>query len=284
MAFDRVLVLDWSAARGARRGADSIWTGLAAADGVAAVNHPTRAAAESALAAQIAQSLGGGGRLLIGVDFAFGYPRGFARTLTGRDGALAVWDWLGARVRDGADNDSNYRAVAAEVNGRFAGGGPFWGDGRRGITPGLPRTRPALPPGLAAGRATDAAARGPGVAPKSVWQLAGAGAVGAQSLTGLPVLNRLRRPGVAVWPFQPPDAPVVLAEIYPAMIGALVRAAQAADPGLVRDAAQVRLMAARLRDLAVTGALAPLWHPPAPAEVLADEGWILGAGAALIGG
>jgi molybdopterin molybdotransferase len=273
--FDRVAVLDWSAAKGRRQGKDSIWIGLADATGVTTVNLPTRTAAEAHLAALVAQ----GGRLLIGADFAFGYPAGFAARLTGQARALSVWDWLAGRVRELPGDGSNYREVAAQANVAFEGAAPFWGNGERAETIDLPRTRPDLPPGLAAHRATELAARAGGSSPKSVWQLAGAGAVGAQSLTGIPVLHRLRaaHPGrVAVWPFEPcEDADVVLAEVYPSLLADAVRA----DPGTVPDEVQVRLLARVLFTLAQGDGMAALLASRAVSAVLEEEGWILGIGA-----
>ncbi|MDP4032577.1 MAG: molybdopterin-binding protein [Pseudorhodobacter sp.] len=284
MNFDRVAVLDWSAAGVPRRGRDSIWLGLAAGGAVTAENLATRIEAEARLRVLVAEALAAGERLLIGVDFAFGYPAGFAGALTGQPRALAVWDWLAAAVADSPTNASNYRAVAAGINTGFAGGGPFWGDGSKAGTPGLPRLKPALPEGLATYRATDLAGREGRALPKSAWQLAGAGAVGAQVLTGVPVLARLRaafQGKVTVWPFESPEAPVVLAEVYPALLAADVRAMLATNPGMATDEAQVRTLAEAFARLAAAGGMAALFAPDARAEVLAEEGWILGAGQAL---
>jgi molybdopterin molybdotransferase len=269
-----VAVLDWSAAKGRRAGRDSIWLGVAGPDGETAENLPTRTAAEARLAVLISGALAAGERLLLGCDFAFGYPRGFAAALTGRTEALAVWDWLAQRVQETPGDGSNYRAVAAAINAGFAGDGPFWGNVERTATPGLPRRRPALPEGLAVHRATELHARDGVSAPKSVWQLAGAGAVGAQALTGIPVLARLRArfaPDVVVWPFEPAERPVVLAEVYPSLLARAVRAEAAA--GAVPDEAQVRLLARVLFRLSAAGALAPFL-----AGGDAEEGTILGAG------
>lgn len=286
MTFDRVGVLDWSAARGRRSGRDSIWLGLCGPEGQTGENLPTRTDAEARLAGLIGECIAGGRRLLLGCDFGFGWPRGFAAALTGRADAFAVWDWLAARVQETPGDGSGFRVVAAEANRHFVGDGPFWGDGTAAGTPGLPRKKPPLPQGLAEHRATELAARDGVAAPKSQWQLAGAGAVGAQTLTGVPVLWRLRRrfaPAVAVWPFEPPDgARVVLAEVYPSMLAPAVRRAVAT--GEVRDAAQVRLLSAALWRLSAAGALAPLFAAGDP-----EEGAILAAGqrdrlAAALGG
>lgn len=283
--FDRIAVLDWSAAGVPRRGKDSIWLGLAAsrdAGEVVAENIPTRHAAEERLGRLVEETLARGERLLLGADFAFGYPAGFAAALTGRAQALAVWDALADRITDAPDNRNDHKAVAADLNALFPGDGPFWGNGEGRDYPGLSRTRPALPEGLAAFRATDLAGITGAARPKSVWQLSGAGVVGAQVLTGLPVLARLRRrfgASLAVWPFEPADAaPVVLAEVYPSMLAAEVRAALAREPGAVPDAVQVRLLATALARLAGAEALGPLFDAPAAGGVLREEGWILGAG------
>lgn len=296
MRFDRIAVLDWSAAAKPRRGRDSIWLGLMEAPqgasptdspGPRAENIATRAEAEDRLRALIRETLAAGQRLLIGADFAFGFPAGFARALTGTAGALAVWDYLAQRVADTPANRSNYREVAAGMNRAFAGAGPFWGNGARAEVADLPRQKPALPAGLAEFRQTDLAGREAGGAPKPVWQLAGTGAVGAQTLTGLAVLQRLRTEfgaKVAVWPFEAAEAaraPVVLAEVYPGLLSAEVKAFRALNPGMVMDEAQVRALTLALANLNAGDALAPLFTAPAPGDILREEGWILGAGQAI---
>jgi len=60
------------------------------------------------------------------------------------------------------------------------------------------------------------AAKVAGIAPKSVFQIGGAGAVGTASLRGIPYLLKLREAGFAVWPFDAPAlerSPMVV-EIY----------------------------------------------------------------------
>lgn len=275
MRVDRVAMLDWSSARGPKRGKDSIWLGLAGDGARAPINLPTRAAAEGALHALLDLP----GRTLLGIDIGFAWPAGFAAGLTGTPRALAVWDWLAARVADGPEG-SNHRQVAAEANRAFAGGGPFWGDGTRAGTPGLPRTRPPLPPGLAWHRRIEAAAAFGRVHPKSQFQLAGAGAVGAQSLTCVPVLHRLRaaHPGsVAIWPFEPvASARLVVAEVYFSLLAPVLATALPHYPCL--DAAQVDLLARAVLRVAAAGGLPALMAPGAPEPTVQDEGWILGAG------
>jgi len=284
MRFDRVVIVDWSAAGTPKTGADSIWIGTADGAGVRTENIPTRRAAEARLMTLAQEALTAGERLLIGPDFNFGAPGGFVRRLTGRSSGLALWDWLTDRVTDTPRNQSNYREVAGQMNAAFGGDGPFWGNGRATETTGLPRTRPALPEGLTDHRVTDLRSRDAGLNPKTIWQLAGAGSVGAQSLTGIPALARLRRAlgaDCAVWPFEAATAPVVLAEVYAAHLAPDVRALQAT--GVVRDAAEVSLLASALYRLSEADELALFFAPDCPADTLQEEGWTLGAdhGAAL---
>ena len=103
-----------------------------------------------------------------------------------------------------------------------------------------------------------------------VWKLYTNGSVGSQTLTGLPVVHRL---GLPVWPFDPPDRRMV-AEIYPSLLAAAV-----AREGGIKDASQVRLLARALFALSAHDRLAPLFEVPPEAQ---EEGWILGAGHALL--
>ncbi|RGP38732.1 molybdopterin guanine dinucleotide synthesis [Pseudotabrizicola alkalilacus] len=286
MIFDRVAILDWSAAKGPKRGKDSIWVATATPIGCIAQNLPTRATAEAALVTLITDSLAQNHRLLLGADFAFGAPAGFVARLTGQAAALSWWHWLAQHITDTAENLSNYRQIAAQMNSVFPGDGPFWGNNERMPTPGLPRLKPALPPGLTPHRATDLAARGPGSSPKPVWQLAGAGAVGAQVLTGLPVLHRMQQRfagQLSVWPFEPPTTPVVLAEVYPSLLANAVRR-HTSTTGMVTDEAQVRVLATALHRLgpADMSRLFTLPHPTPDEGWMPEEGWILGAGHAAL--
>ena len=95
--------------------------------------------------------------------------------------------------------------------------------------------------------------------------------MGSQTLTGLPVLSRLRaRLQVRVWPFETHDAAITFAEVWPSLIAGPVR--QATAPGAIRDAVQVSLLARTLAALPPATLAAMLDRAPHP------EGWILGAG------
>lgn len=270
--FDRFLMVDWSGGNdaGPRPRQDAIWIGE---DGRGGERPPlyqrNRHVAEETLSARIERALTAGERLFIGFDFPFGYPAGFAKALTGRADPLAVWRWLAERIED-APRANNRFDVAAEINLRLAGGrGPFWANGLKRDIAGLPRTKAGYVNPFPARRAAEQRARGA----FTCWQLAGAGAVGSQVLMGLPVLDRLRRrfPGqLAVWPYEPMDRPVALVEIWPSLIDAAVKAET--EPGDIRDAVQVRLLARALARLA-PDRLSAMLRVQAP-----EEGWIFGLG------
>lgn len=279
--FDTVAIVDWSSASApssARESGDAIWLGVTTASGTTSRYLRTRAEAETALRTLIADHADGR-NLLIGFDFPMGYPTGFAQRLTGSAMARAVWHWLAGRISDDAQNRNNRFAVAAEINRRLGGPGPFWG-------------RPAALnlPDLRARKAVDYAALGlperravEGVVRRAqpVWKCYTTGSVGGQSLTGLPVIHRLSQlPQVSVWPFDAPLGPVVLAEVYPSLLDPAVRSRMAA--GAIKDDIQVRTLSQALWSLGRKGGLSPLFEVPA---VAGEEGWILGAGhqAALLG-
>lgn len=273
MTFDRVAILDWSAAGKPKTGKDSIWLGITDADGTRAENIPTRHAAEARLNALIQECLSDGKRILFGVDFSLGYPAGFGKTLTGSDDPFAIWSWLADKVKDAPDNANTHRAVAATINRFFAGDGPFWGNGTKTDIADLPRQKPPLPDGLSEWRATEQAARDAGLPVKSCWQLSGAGSVGAQSLTGLPMLARLRATfsdSLSVWPFETPTSPIVIAEVYPSLLSTDVKACVGRE-GVTPDEAQVRLLSQALFHHPDHADLIDL-----PTDIATTEGWILG--------
>ena len=277
MRFDRVIVVDWSAANlptSPTNRANAIWIGCHDAEGGAEWHHRTRASAEAQLETLIDTARADGRRLLLGFDFAMGYPSGFAARLTGEARAQAVWAWLSREIEDTPDNRNNRFAVAARINAAFPEGpGPFWSHPTGQRWPGLPFRRAGIDYaalGLAETRAAeDAVPRA-----KSPWMLFNPGSVGSQTLLGLPLIHRLSlRPEVAVWPFDKAKATMVVAEVYPSLLaGPVAIAANAA--GLPADQAQVRLLSQALWRLSQADRLAPLFDAP---PIAAEEGWILGA-------
>jgi len=204
-------------------------------------------------------------RLLIGFDFAMGYPAGFAARLTGEVSAPAVWRWLAGAITD-VENRNNRFEVATRINAAFPEGpGPFWSHPTGQVWPGLPFRRAGIDYaalGLAETRTAETVVR----RAKSPWMLFNPGSVGSQSLLGLPMIHRLSH------------APVVLAEVYPSLLAGPV-AILANEEGLTADQAQVRLLSRALHRLSRHDRLAPLFDAPPEA---AEEGWILGAGHASL--
>lgn len=267
---------DWSAANlptSPTNRANAVWVGCHDAEGGAEWHHRTRAAAEAQLLTLIDTARAEGLRVLIGFDFAMGYPAGFAARLTGEPRAPAVWRWLAEAITD-VENRNNRFEVATRINAAFPDGpGPFWSHPSGQSWPGLPFRRAGIDYaalGLSETRVAETAVP----RAKSPWMLFNPGSVGSQSLLGLPMIHRLSRlADVAVWPFAPPDAPVVLAEVYPSLLAAPVAVLANAER-LTADQAQVRLLSRALFRLARADRLAPLFDAPPEA---AEEGWILGA-------
>jgi hypothetical protein len=128
--------------------------------------------------------------LAVGLDFAFGFPAWFAHELGTQSGQEA---WRAA-----AERGEDWLARCPP---------PFFG--RRG------KCRPPLDPDKPLWRRTELE-HPPvaGIAPKSVFQIGGAGAVGTGSLRGMPLLSELERAGFSIWPFSRAKPPFA-AEIYP---------------------------------------------------------------------
>lgn len=283
--FDSIVIVDWSASATPSpkaRTANAIWIGVVGHGAAEPRYVQTRAEAEDRLRVFLTNAHMAGRRVLVGFDFNFGYPQGFAGALTGQDSALAVWDWLAGQLIDGPDNANNRFEVAAELNRRFPGTGPFWGRPSGLDLPDLPEKGSArLGHGLPDRRRIEDVVR----TAQSVWKLYTAGSVGSQALTGLPVLHRLRtdpglRDAVAVWPMETgpevPRAPIVLVEVYPSMLP------PAPEGGDILDALQVAGLAQHFDDLDRKGDLAGMFSAPARSgidpAVLKEEGWILGIG------
>ena len=174
---------------------------------------------------------------------------------------------------------------------------PFWGAPAKDTQRWLSATKPAQPADfqLAALRHTERATQGLGKAgAKSVWQLMGAGAVGGQGIVGVPAVRRFVEAlgGKAlVWPFAtgwraltPADLEgreAVVAEVYPALVPAKP------EPGEIADRAQVRALCEHFARLDEQGRLGQAFAPPKDAApelveaVESEDGWILGAGAAV---
>jgi hypothetical protein len=290
--FDRYVAVDWSANNAPKLGADSIWacTALRTKPGVAAVNHATRRAAESWLTARLMASVHAGERTLVGMDFPYGYPSGFADALRLRGAAWrATWSYLTRRVIDDEHNKSNRFEVASEINTALGPRRPFWGTPARVALPNVPARKevtyqgPDNADGLAEWREVERVIQARGARPQPVWKLCYTGSVGSQTLVGIPVLARLRRHHALravshVWPFETlvPDLPtgraaIIHAEIWPSLVPF------ADEPGRCNDERQVRAVVQKWRELDRADCLADSFAAPHSSRAVRDEeGWVLG--------
>ena len=284
--FDAFVTVDWSAANVPRTGRDSIWICWHDSAGERLVNPATRHQARSLLADWLAGPMAQGKRVLIGFDFPFGYPAGFAARL-GLSGPpwRAVWEEIARLISDDERNSNNRFDVAAAMNERISGDKfPFWGCPAQ-------RARNCLGPkhhrsheqnGLAERRLIDEYMTGA----QPCWKLLGAGSVGGQVLTGIPVVRALWEDprwhdGARIWPFETglraqPDGALIMAEVYPSLWSV---SPEAGEP---KDAAQVCTVARHFAELDRDGALAELFagDPDLAREqrrrVEAEEAWTLG--------
>jgi hypothetical protein len=158
----------------------------------------------------------------VGLDFSFSVPEWFARS-HGCRSIGEVWELV-------AEHGERWLAECAP---------PFWGHR-------LTRCDLATDDRY---RGCEQRLRASGWQPKSVFQIAGAGAVGTGSLRGMPWLAWLRSRGVAVWPFDDIGSCTAL-EVYPSLYAkvatndAVGRAAHLAS--LPTD-----VLGARQRDMAI---------------------------------
>ncbi|MGA2438208.1 MAG: hypothetical protein ABSF57_06815 [Acidobacteriaceae bacterium] len=210
--MQRVVAVDWSGDRSNAGQRRKIWAGVwtknsgGPVDGgrVTLEGGRTRAEVGEWLIALARETP----RMVAGLDFCFSFPAWFVRGEMGCADGPAFWELVAGGL-------SEQWLTRGNPDRRFWGKHPkpeeFCGDGLHRML-----------------RATDIdcklAARIPeaeraervrGIAPKSVFQIGGAGSVGTASLRGMPVLKRLREAGFAVWPFDRAglDRPMVV-EMY----------------------------------------------------------------------
>jgi hypothetical protein len=297
LEFDCYVIVDWSASNKPNTGADSIWycQALRSGDCVEVSsprNPPTRCEAIEEIRGLLRQCKARGYMTLVGFDFPYGYPAGFAFALglKKKPAWRAVWNELLSQIKDAPDNSNNRFEVAASLSRRISAEDfPFWGCPPRKACKNLAarRSRKHGQHDLREFRLTERRIRGP----QSAWKLYGAGAVGSQALIGISYVAKLRDDNdlacvSRVWPFEvgldrlvareKRDWLILHAEIYPSIVRADPK------PNEVRDSAQVRTLASCFARADEMGTLSRLFWGPlcASAEELstvqAEEGWILG--------
>jgi len=287
--FDSYVVVDWSAASKPSTGADSIWIGALTPDArmkltFKASNPPTRAKAMTELEDLLGRCLKRGDRVFLGADFPMGFPAGTAEALKLKgEPWRAMRDFLLKEMKDKPDNANNRFALAARMNRLISNGPfPFWGCSKKDelTTLSVKKTREHGPGDVPEFRLTEQAAL--------AGKIAYAGAVGGQTLTGVPAIERLREkfPALRIWPFELPMAKldqtglegvrILVAEVWPAMNSSRP------DAHEIRDEAQVRALAEGFAELDVSGKLPALFAANSGlsererAQITSEEGWILG--------
>lgn len=277
--FDRYVVVDWSAASRPVTGADSIWIAVLDRDGSPELLNPST---RSGAAATLHELCDSHRRTLVAVDASLGYPAGAAAWfgIDGRPPWRAMWRTVADLLVDGDDNRNNRFEVADALNRRGAPPGPFWGRPGSLDLEALDPTKPRAIP-LAEFRRCEEVLCDRGLRPSSGWQLLGAGSVGSQTLTILPVLDALLARGdVDVWPFTtgpslrpPTPGRTVVAETWPTIFDVDV------PVGTVRDAAQVATVVTELRAADRSDRLDGWFTIDLAggdlAAVVGEEGWIL---------
>ncbi|WP_116108444.1 hypothetical protein [Lewinella sp. IMCC34191] len=295
-SFDHFIAVDWSARNKpspAKPSKDAIWIAEATATGrIRTTYFRTRQACHEYLAGRLIRLRGK--RVLVGWDFAFGYPKGTAKALrlNGKPAWRAIWDYLSEIVEDDAKNKSNRFQVGARLNERITSpSGPFWGIpvGQSGIFLGSKRDFeypiPTKKGFLNERRYVETL----NLRLQPVWKLAYAGSVGSQALLGIPRVRALReherlRDISRVWPFEIEDASgdgsregaIWHAEIYPSLLSVPQRKGQILDREQVK--ACVRWWQEEQRTGGLTDLLERPWghNPKIHKRVVNHEGWVVG--------
>jgi len=309
--FDAYIFVDWSARNGPhppRPVVDAVWKGECIRHSKLQTEtyHPTRNDGAQHVLEALSKLVQDGQRVLVGFDFPYGYPAGFASALglpAGAQSWWAIWTELACRIRDTVTNVNNRLMVAEELNAIAGNGrsGPFWGRPRIAAVENLGRNSPEFPFPAANSvmlqRLRTAEIRLPGT--QEAWGLYGAGRVGSQALMGIPYVYKLRRhPELVhisrVWPFETGfshdpsgnqgQCPFVLhAEVWPGVVSERVRAIQAEYPDMIRDQAQVRALCEWAAELDEQDQFGQLFACPGGLDrqqvrsCVQEEGWILGA-------
>lgn len=298
--FDAYITVDWSAAAKPITGENSVWIAICTRDRKDTVdtvtfNPPTRLLARRILLDQIRTLIRSDKKVLVGFDFAMGYPAGTAAAL-GLDVSMkaswaAMHDFLAHLIKEHENNSNTRFAVAAKMNAAMTGRRhPFWGATKAAVCPTLSQKKGdfASPDSLPEHRISEAWIKANFKArPKSVWQLTGVGAVGSQALLGIPTVSFLRRdiPGARIWPFEAgfealtpehlKNTSCIFAEVYPSTVQIHPKS------GEILDEIQVKTLSNRFESLDRTGNLAAAFGPPDALsdgeihKITSEEGWIL---------
>ena len=285
MSFDRIVVVDWSARSTPSPktpSKDAIY--ICHSTNLEIQNTEyfrTRQKALNFVEKLIENSLAHQERIFIGFDFSFGYPAGFSKSMTFSSDPFSIWELLRQEISDGCDNSNNRFEVAQRLNSNFDGIGPFWGCPQNLSLDGLPhKGTERSAHGLSEFRLCENYAR----STHSVWKLFTTGAVGSQSLMGIPHLQKLREKfnkKICVWPFDQEftSAQIVLGEVYPSLfkfpLDVEIKSAAKAFCHDITDAYQTYRTVKNLCSLNIQGRLLPAIPNKFRKQIL-EEGWIVG--------
>lgn len=192
----RVVAVDWSGDATVRGQRQHIWEATAADGRLVSLTNGLR---RCELIERIKGWADDDPELAVGLDFAFSLPHWFLSE-RGLKSPYELWNLVG---REGEGWLADCRP-------------PFWG-----------RVGTRKVPAQELFRRTELDCQPvAGIAPKSVFQISGPGAVGTGSIRGMPFLRELHDSGFSIWPFDAPGWPRVV-EIYPrALTGAVVKSDQ----------------------------------------------------------
>ena len=205
MSFDAFIAIDWSGNKQPRYKGISVARCEPGRGGPSLTRSRSGQWTRTEIVEWLDHEISSGKRLLIGFDFAFGFPYepklgylgGRARKI---ESIFALWDLIDGASCDDADFGCSGMVAAYSSL--------FWTTGPR---PARWIERKRLAERACAG-ATE-------TYPESLYKLLYSKQVGKASMTGIRVLNELRRrhPGrFSVWPFDKPDGSVAV-EIYPTL-------------------------------------------------------------------
>ena len=293
--FDRFIGIDWSGAAGEYQAGIQVAEGSSFTKRLRLIRPPggSHWSRQSVLDFITSATEG---RTLVGFDFAFSLPwnrdlESLPVCFGGLAGARALWAFI--------DDFCNGSA--------FLHAGPIWLSPESPFRPFIKlwsRVNQYQGDLFNGGqlRKTEVAAKASGLAPKSVYRLAGH-QVGAGSFAGMRLLNRIARAqsgDIAIWPFDAVEtAKVVVAEIYPTAFYRMADRARPtpkqaragahapilrdvlecfnarSDASIPRsvDAIDALISAAAMMRLAQSQAVLPAFDDP---DVSGNEGWIFG--------
>lgn len=209
---EKLIAVDWSGRQDKAGQKRHIWAGVWHEGRVELHSDKTRKELCDWLIAEARKTQ----KLVVGVDFCFSYPAWFVRE-HGAKSAIEFWEMV--RSKHG-DHWLSKECKDVRFWGRPRKKPPeFCGDAGAERMLRLADRECKLASIIADKQQAE---KVKGIAPKSPFQIGGAGAVGTGTLRGIPLLPALRAGGFSIWPFDAPKLPM-LVEIYPRLLTGVVK-------------------------------------------------------------